>query len=305
MMRITPRFAWIALLLALAACAGVKPGLGRRETRASFTLEKVVQVKGRQGVACGGDHLFVSGSRTLYKYDWDGRLLLANEEPFRGWGEKLNHLGDIDYYDGELYTGAERFEQGRGWDIQIAIFDADTLQYKRSIPFDENSGQREVCGIAIDPVRRIAWMADWTQGRFLYMYDLRTGKYIGKKQLLPVPSCQQGIALDRGSLYITADDGDADLYEPDHLYRVRADPGETFGYVERVRAFTDFTRAGEIEGLCFAGDRLLVLMNRGSRIVQGKVEGFYPGYDQEIHEVYIYNRTQFGKSCSFKGPRGL
>lgn len=41
---------------------------------------------------------------------------------------------------------------------------------------------------------------------------------------------------------------------------------------------TDFLRAGEIEGLAIdpQTDELLVLANRGSRIVLGMVKGFYP-----------------------------
>lgn len=298
------RLVFLGFLVPVAACVRTNVDVHRLHEPASFRLEKVLQVKGRQGVAFGEGCLFVSGSKAFYKYDRDGQLLLANEEPFHGWGDRLNHLGDIDYHKGEIYCGAERFEEGRGWDIQIAIFDAETLRYKRSIPFDETSGQTEVCGIAVDPLREVAWMADWTNGRYLYQYDLTTGKYIGKKQLLPVPSWQQGIACHGGFIYITADDGDAELSEPDHLYRVRATPGETSGYVARVKAFSEFTRAGEIEGLCFAGDSLLVLMNRGSRIIQGKVAGFYPGYDREIHEIYMYTRARRGRQSHGKRSVG-
>ena len=42
------------------------------------------------------------------------------------------------------------------------------------------------------------------------------------------------------------------------------------------------------------GDKwsLLVLSNRGSRIVLGMVRGFYPGYDSELHEVYVYEKVK-------------
>lgn len=39
-------------------------------------------------------------------------------------------------------------------------------------------------------------------------------------------------------------------------------------------------------------DELLVLSNRGSRIVLGMVRGFYPGYDSELHEVYVYEKVK-------------
>jgi len=33
---------------------------------------------------------------------------------------------------------------------------------------------------------------------------------------------------------------------------------------------------------------MLVLANRGKRIVLGMPRGLYPGYEREIHEVYVY-----------------
>ena len=39
-------------------------------------------------------------------------------------------------------------------------------------------------------------------------------------------------------------------------------------------------------------DELLVLANRGSRIVLGMVKGFYPGYDKELHEVYVFEKVK-------------
>mgnify|MGYP006066111397 FL=1 len=58
--------------------------------------------------------------------------------------------------------------------------------------------------------------------------------------------------------------------------------------------FTEFERLGEIEGLAFSpdGTRLLVHHNRGRQIVLGMPKGFYPGYDREIHEVYVYEVTR-------------
>ncbi len=46
--------------------------------------------------------------------------------------------------------------------------------------------------------------------------------------------------------------------------------------------FVDFRRAGEIEGVAWdpTTGELLVLSNRGARIVLGMPSGFYPGYDR-------------------------
>ena len=47
---------------------------------------------------------------------------------------------------------------------------------------------------------------------------------------------------------------------------------------------------GEIEGLAFdkTGGEMLLLYNRGARIILGMPSGFYPGYDREISEVFTY-----------------
>ena len=56
------------------------------------------------------------------------------------------------------------------------------------------------------------------------------------------------------------------------------------------RSFDDVSRQGEIEGLTFDAERrqFLLLYNRGARIVLGMPKGFYDGYTEEIHEVFVY-----------------
>lgn len=257
-----------------------------------YTLDTVLQVDGRQGVASDGKAYFVSGSKALYKYSMSGELLLSNTSPFEGLDGAMNHLGDIDVYQGELYAGAENFVDGRGQNIQIVIYDLETLKVKRSIPWEASSGQVEVCGIAVDTLNQCIWLADWLQGERLYRYDLNTGDYLGYMSLDPVPFQIQGINVAGESLYLTADDGDAELNEPDHVYTIHLGEVDSEGPIPVVleKTLVEFQRAGEIEGLCILpqAEKMAVLMNRGARIIQGIPQGFYPGYDHEIHEVYIY-----------------
>jgi hypothetical protein len=58
-----------------------------------------------------------------------------------------------------------------------------------------------------------------------------------------------------------------------------------------VKSFDDVTRQGEIEGLTFDEDngQFLLLYNRGARIIAGMPRGFYEGYSEEIHEVFVYD----------------
>ena len=100
----------------------------------------------------------------------------------------------------------------------------------------------------------------------------------------------QGIACYDGSLYVTCDDGNADLDEPDHMYRIDLSEDQSSASVVMEKEFTEVTRQGEIEGLSFDSGRheFLLLYNRGARIIAGMPSGFYDGYDREIHEVYSY-----------------
>ena len=257
-----------------------------------YELSRVLEVAGRQGVATDGHRYFVSGSAELYAYSKAGELLASNTDPFADLEKKGNHIGDISVHAGEIYAGIEWFVDGRGRDIQIAVYDSGTLQFKRSIPWEPDSGQVEVSSVAVDTVNGRIWMTDWVNGRYVYYYDLTSGSYAGKLHLRPVPQWQQGIAALHGSLYITADDGDAEQGEVDNLWKINSPQNSTAAYVSHELAFDSFRDVGEIEGIDFdtLTGEMLVLANRGKRIVLGMPKGFHPGYDREIHEIYIYQR---------------
>ena len=261
----------------------------------TYELKDVMKVDGRQGVACDGKYIYVSCSKALYKYDMDGKLVLKNDKPFEtGYTKAVNHLGDIDVYNGEIYCGVENFMDGVGKDIQVSVYDANTLKFKRAFPFNEASGQQETSGITVDPVKGTVWMCSWVgeeSGRYLYEYDL-DGNYLRKVHLQPVPQWVQGVFYYDGSLFLTADDGTADENEPDHLYRVDISSASNAPVILE-KTFTEAIRQGEIEGLCVdpsTGD-LLVHQNRGAQIVLGMTKGLYPGYKSEVHEIYRYKMT--------------
>jgi len=263
----------------------------------AYRLLRVLEVAGRQGIATDGERYFNSGSTALYVYSKDGELLAENPEPFVDLVKPANHIGDISVHDGELFAGIEWFDDGRGTDIQIAIYDAETLQFKRSVDWSPDSGQVEVSALAVDAENGSVWMTDWVDGTYVFRYDLATDSYAAKLHLRPVPQWQQGIAVFDGSLYITADDGDAESDEADNLWRIPAETGATDAYVTHEKTFTEFRRKGEIEGIDFdrAAGEMLVLANRGKRIVLGMPKGLYPGYEREIHEVYVYRLSTSSK----------
>ena len=278
----------LTLLIGAYSSAGL--GMDTCADKPIYQLLRVIEVEGRQGVASDGESYFVSGNTSLYRYGETGELLASNENALEGLPLAVNHIGDISVYQGEIFAGIEWFEDGQGKNIQIAVFDADELSYKRSIHWEPASGQVEVSGVAIDPLRANIWLTDWVNGRFLYRYDLETGSYTGKLHLRAPPQWQQGIALLGDYLYMTADDGDAEDQEIDNLWRVSAISPGTAAYVAHVHSFDEFRQAGEIEGVTFdeAAGEMIILANRGKRIVLGMPKGLYPGYEREIHELYVY-----------------
>lgn len=278
----------ITLLICLCVSSVLAEYDGGDDPR--YQLLRIFEVEGRQGVATDGEIYIVSGNSTLYRYSKSGELLTRNETALDDLPRAANHIGDISVHKGEIYAGIEQFEDGKGKDIQIAVYDARTLAYKRSIPWEPESGQVEVSGVAIDPRHNSIWLTDWVNGRYLYRYDLKTGAYSTRLHLRAPPQWQQGVAVLDGYLYITADDGDAENSEIDNLWRVPAETSDTAAYVTHEHAFRQFRRVGEIEGITFdetAGE-MIVLANRGKRIVLGMPKGLYPGYDREIHELYVY-----------------
>jgi hypothetical protein len=284
---------WPTVLLAVVLAVALSAPKHVPAPAPKWVFERSFEVEGRQGVATDGTSYFVSGSKALFVYDRQGSLLRLNRTPFRDLAQPANHIGDISVHAGKIYAGIEWFEDGHGTNIQVAVYDAESLAYERSIPWEPDSGQTEVSAVAIEAGTDSIWMTDWVEGRYLYQYRLSTGAYLGALHLRPVPQWQQGIAAFQGRLYVTADDGDAELGEHDNLWVVPSRAAPVAVFVDHVRSFTEFKDVGEIEGLDFDAERreMVVLANRGKRIVRGMPTGLAPGYDKEIHEVYLYKQV--------------
>ena len=274
-------------LLALYGCAG------KTKNSANYKLKEVHPVNGRQGICTENGYYWVSGSTTLSKYDSNWNLVAENKNPFEGYTLDVNHIGDIDVYNNELYLGVEYFMDGEGKNIQVAVYDGDTLKLKRVFPFNAETGQLECSGIAVDPDSGTVYMSSWiddVSSEYLYMYDLDTGDYKGRLKMEKAPNWIQGVAYYDGNLYVTSDDGDAEEDAPDHMYRIELADNKQTGKVSLEKTFDDVTRQGEIEGLSFDKNKgeFLLLYNRGARIIAGMPKGFYEGYSEEIHEVFVY-----------------
>ena len=68
----------VFILLALTAYSAQAQHAGRK-----YRLKKVIEVKGRQGIAIDKDYYYVSSTTAIYKYDKEGNLVAENTSPFQ------------------------------------------------------------------------------------------------------------------------------------------------------------------------------------------------------------------------------
>lgn len=68
------------LFMSHAQCGQASPSLSEDDR---WTLARVMEVGGRQGIASDGEYYYVSGSTALYKYRKDGELVRSDIDPFR------------------------------------------------------------------------------------------------------------------------------------------------------------------------------------------------------------------------------
>ena len=239
------------LMILLAVCSF---GLANAQHLGTeYRLKKVVEVPGRQGIAADKDFFYVSDTRGLYKYDHNWNLvqkrvqtkdkngkfidpLFNNPDPAKGGA---NHFGDIDVFDGKIYTGNEYFNLGRGVNISVDIYDAKTLQYVESIPWRPESGQVEVSGVAVDRERNLVWLSDWVDSRYVYAYSLETKQYYTKVQCRPEPYWCQGIFIVDGTMLLAADDGESTYHIADNVYKMDITGAPYTGLVQGTEPVKD------------------------------------------------------------------
>ena len=102
--------------------------------KSEYNLLSVYEVNGRQGICKDNEFYYVSGSKSLSKYDKDFNLVLENDDPFKGIDIEVNHIGDIDVYNDELYLGVEYFDDGVGKNLlEKILFGAEIVVEQRLV----------------------------------------------------------------------------------------------------------------------------------------------------------------------------
>ena len=122
------------------------------------------------------------------------------------------------------------------------------------------------------------------------MYNIPDNLYIADVSDVPFTGLLEGSEVERESPFsVKLDETGKPVYRSGLI-----SGGAKAGRVELFREMSDFHRCGEIEGLSIdpVNGNLVVLNNRGTRIILGMSEGplASEGYTSEIHELYIYER---------------
>lgn len=291
------------------------PGIDRMVSEAELSVQNIAvlpiyrykylttkPVDGRQGIAWARGDYYISGNQTISHYDRNWDLVATCVKPFKDIDVKVNHISDIDIYQGEIYAGVELFKTTYALNFMIAVYDAETFELKRTYPIARGSGLREISGITVDYDTKSIWVSSWVNertGEFVYRYDLETGDYIERKHIKNHVPYIQGVAYYNGSLYFSADDGDAALGEPDHLYRCPVDLSLKEFTLVCEKKFDYVMYQGEIEGLDFDPqyNRLLLCYNRGVLIPEGYLFEVEPERDEDgnilpMTEEYYYEELE-------------
>ncbi len=259
----------------------------------SYSFVDTKPVDGRQGIAWARGDYYISGNQFLTHYDWNWNVVNTCKTPFEEIEEDVNHISDIDIYRGELFAGVECFRYPFAYNFMIAVYDASTFELKRTYPIAKGSGLREISGITVDPDTNSLWLSSWVNertGEFVYRYDLETGEYLGRFHLNPPIRYAQGISYYKGSLFFTADDGDAEEFQPDHLYRCVVDLSKIeFDVVEECE-FENILIQGEMEGLDFdpQHNRILISYNRGVLVPYANSDEEYEKLKGSYHGISMF-----------------
>ncbi|MGD0411969.1 MAG: hypothetical protein ABSC18_09710 [Verrucomicrobiota bacterium] len=162
-----------------------------------------------QGYATDGTNHYTFDNQAIYVWDsanWTS--IASNTAVFQGV-PGLDHLGDGDYYNGELYLVAESWSSCGSYTNQsLVTFDAATLQVL-SVHNVAADGH-EVSGLAVAPSdgpNGTIYVTSYCDGSKIWEYDLSTFALIGTLALSrPIPYIQ-GITWANGKFYISQDMG--------------------------------------------------------------------------------------------------
>ena len=219
----------------------------------SYVLNRVTDVSGLHGIGYDGESYYVNGNETIGKLDADWQVTALLEDPFKGLAKEADTVIDLDVVGGEIYAGVQKSGDGSATNLQIAVYDAETLKLKRFGELDAESGQSDIAGITVDTDNKCIWLSS-SKGRYIYAYATDTGAFLRKVALDGAPAGISGIAYYDGWIYITSTLGGY------RLSRCQVDTAADSFKVVKERELVELNDPGSRIGIAFddADDRLLL-----------------------------------------------
>ncbi|MBO4761930.1 MAG: DUF3089 domain-containing protein [Lachnospiraceae bacterium] len=233
----------------------------------TYALYNAALNAGVYGIGFDGKYYYMSSRSRLAKCDTDMQSAAFSDEPFKGLEKEADTLVDLDVAGGEVYAGVQKVEDGVASNLQIAVYDAETLKLARSYTLGTESGQTDIAGIAVDTDNKCIWLSS-SKGRYIYAYAVDTGAFLKKVALDAAPAGISGIAYYDGWIYITTTLGGY------NLYRCQVDSAADTFKVSKERKLAELINAADTVGIAFddASDRLILVSN-----------GFYR-YDMKVND---------------------
>ncbi|MBK8293297.1 MAG: hypothetical protein IPK93_00405 [Solirubrobacterales bacterium] len=207
-MKVTFMSALAALSIATAQASAATPVTGWQQVAVKSFVSPEAFYKS-QGVTSDGSRLYFSWNAGLHSTDLTMETVFVDNVfdaiPYDMKAQGSNHIGDLDYYDGQLYAPIEDVNDRYP---TIVMFDPDTLQPTgQRFHLDWNLLPTGVPWVAIDPVRQVAYTSKWLNTGILNVHRLSDFEITSTVQLSrPVPRIQ-GAKVYKGLLYAARDNG--------------------------------------------------------------------------------------------------
>jgi len=209
-----------------SAAQGGSPPATLRYAQASFLETYASPDTGcQQGYAWDGTNHYLIDSAQIFKRanDSNWTVLASNTNVFSGL-PGLNHMGDGDYYNGELYIPCE-FWLGACTNVSdqsIVTFDAAKLQPLKV--YDVSADNHEMSGLCIVPSdgsNGVIYVTAYCDGSQVWRYDLATMKLLGTIPLSQTLYCLRGIAWHDGTFYLAEDFAQGSVYSMEYNGKIK------------------------------------------------------------------------------------
>jgi hypothetical protein len=205
-----------------------------------------------QGMATDGHRWFFSWQFGLEIADDDFQSILRNSSfslpmnlvpgiPANLLAQGLNHIGDIDYYNGIIYASLDTtngYTNGH-----VALYNASNLSYT-GIVYEltgaPSNPKKDIASwVAVDAKRHLGYGKEWQSGNTINVYNLQDWHFEGTITMDMALENIQGAKVHGDSLYMSSNN------TTQSVYRVNL----TNGHVEELFRLPAPTGDREVEGI--------------------------------------------------------